>query len=57
VELQLRVQDLLPEAVGDAVLRLLAQHETELLEGAIVTLAANGTRVRVLPLHAGWIES
>lgn len=49
--LQLRVQDLLPDAVGNVVLRVLHQQQLSLEKGAIVTLSDTGTRVRVLPLH------
>lgn len=49
--LQLRLQDLLPDAVGDVVLRVLQQQQSSLTKGAIVTVADSGTRVRVLPLH------
>jgi predicted nuclease of predicted toxin-antitoxin system len=49
--LQLRLQDLLPDSVGDVVLRVLQQQQLSLAKGAIVTVADSGTRVRVLPLH------
>jgi predicted nuclease of predicted toxin-antitoxin system len=49
--LQIRVQDLLPDAIGDVVLRVLNQHEAALRSGAVVTIADNATRVRVLPLR------
>lgn len=48
--LQLRLQNLLPDAVGDIVLRVVRAHGNDLANGAIVTVAASGTRVRVLPL-------
>jgi predicted nuclease of predicted toxin-antitoxin system len=51
--LQLRFQDLLPDAAGDIVLRVLRAHEEVLMKGAIVTVAESGTRVRVLPLDPG----
>jgi predicted nuclease of predicted toxin-antitoxin system len=49
--LQVRLQDLMPDAIGGAVLRVLEQHEGALAKGAIVTLTDSGTRVRVLPLR------
>jgi predicted nuclease of predicted toxin-antitoxin system len=49
--LQLRLQDLLPDSVGDVVLRVLQQQQLSLATGAIVTVADSGTRVRILPLH------
>jgi predicted nuclease of predicted toxin-antitoxin system len=50
--LQIRLQDLLPDAAGAVVLHVLRQHETMLDAGAILTLTDNGTRVRVLPLRS-----
>lgn len=49
--LQVRLQDLLPDAIGDIVLGVLHAHEGSLASGAIVTIADNATRVRVLPLR------
>lgn len=49
--LQLRLQDLMPAAIGNAVLRVLHEHAAALSTGAIVTIAENATRVRVLPLR------
>jgi predicted nuclease of predicted toxin-antitoxin system len=48
--LQVRLQDLLPAAVGPLVVHIIRTYEANLLEGAIVTLAENATRVRILPL-------
>ena len=48
--LQIRLQDLMPVAMGDLVIRVLRAHEVALNAGAIVTVAVNGSRVRVLPL-------
>lgn len=50
--LQIRLQDLLPDAVGDVVLRVLHQHQASLEKGAVVTITDNATRVRVLPLRS-----
>jgi predicted nuclease of predicted toxin-antitoxin system len=49
--LQLRLQDLLPGGAGPVVLQVLREHAERLAAGAILTVAASGTRVRVLPLH------
>jgi predicted nuclease of predicted toxin-antitoxin system len=50
---QLRNQDIMPEAVGHDVLRVLQQHGPALDDGAIVTLDRASARVRVLPLRRG----
>jgi hypothetical protein len=48
--IQARVEDPTPEIIGLLVLQLLKQFQRELLKGAIVTLAANKSKVRVLPI-------
>ena len=48
--LQLRGQDVLPDAVGRDVLRVLRMRTVELEQGAIVTIDKLTARVRVLPL-------
>lgn len=50
--LQVRLQDLLPAAVGPLVVHIIRTYEENLRAGAIVTLAENATRVRILPLGA-----
>ncbi|MCI0361793.1 MAG: DUF5615 family PIN-like protein [Planctomycetaceae bacterium] len=47
--LQMRTQDVLPDAAGAHVLAALAQHESELAAGAIVVIEDSRRRVRVLP--------
>jgi predicted nuclease of predicted toxin-antitoxin system len=47
--IQIRTQDVLPDAAGPQVLAALAQHEAELTAGAIVVIDAARMRVRVLP--------
>jgi predicted nuclease of predicted toxin-antitoxin system len=47
---QARVQDPSPEKIGKLVLQLLKQFEVELLRGAIVTLASDKQKVRILPI-------
>lgn len=54
--IQVRVLDLLPETIGDVLLRLLASHAEALLNGALVTLDESKTRVRVLPLRPARIR-
>ncbi len=48
---QLRAADALPSAVGRPVVDGLRQTRRELLEGALVTIDARRTRVRVLPIR------
>lgn len=48
---QVRAQDVLPEAIGDDVVRVLADHANALESGAIVTIDELGARVRVLPVR------
>lgn len=48
--IQARVQDPSPDAIGLLVVQLLEQFQTPLLEGAIVTLASDKKKVRILPI-------
>ena len=56
---QIRADDLSPEAIGGRVVAALWLLAPELDEGALVTVDANRTRVRVLPLlrRVAWIGS
>jgi len=47
---QARVQDPSPEKIGGLVLKLLKQFEEELIRGAILTLASDKHKVRILPI-------
>jgi predicted nuclease of predicted toxin-antitoxin system len=49
--IQVRAQDVLPEAIGDDVVRVLVDHAPALDAGAIVTIDELGARVRVLPIR------
>jgi len=49
--IQVRTQDVLPEAVGSDVVRVLREHRTALDEGAIVSIDELASRVRVLPIR------
>jgi predicted nuclease of predicted toxin-antitoxin system len=51
--LQIRAQDVLPDALGSGLLRVLREHEDALDQGAIVSLDELTARVRVLPLRRG----
>jgi len=47
--LQVRGQDVLPDAMGAVVLNALRHHEADLTAGALVVVDAVKSRVRVLP--------
>jgi predicted nuclease of predicted toxin-antitoxin system len=47
---QIRVQDPLPDSVGEIVLATLREHDKELQSGALVVLDYRRSRVRVLPI-------
>ena len=49
--IQLRTLDVMPDAVGADVLRVLAQHGSDLEAGAIVSVNRMTSRLRVLPLR------
>lgn len=48
--LQVRAQDVLPEAMADPVLRALRQFEQVLEAGALISVDPGRSRVRVLPI-------
>ncbi len=48
---QIRADNVSPEAIGAQVLAALRQMEVDLQEGALLTVDPSRTRVRVLPLH------
>src|SRR4051812_47494428 len=48
--IQVRSQNVLPEAIGPSVIAVVRQHERELENGALVTVDIARARVRVLPL-------
>lgn len=50
---QVRAEDVSPQAIGPQVLAALRQLSGELESGALVSIDAARTRVRVLPLRAG----
>jgi predicted nuclease of predicted toxin-antitoxin system len=47
---QLRAEDISPEAIGSQVVQALRQMSAQLAEGALLTIDPDRTRVRVLPL-------
>ena len=48
--LQVRGQDVLPDALGEVVAAALNQHKSDLASGALVIVTQSNTRVRVLPI-------
>ena len=48
--IQVRTQNILPEAVGDLVIQSLNQFQEELQEGAIITIDPHRSRARILPI-------
>ena len=49
--IQVRTQDVLPDAVGSDVVRVLRDHSAALDQGAIVSVDELASRVRVLPIR------
>ena len=48
--IQIRGEDVSPQAMGNVLLKALKQFEGQLLEGALISIDAARARVRVLPL-------
>ena len=48
--IQVRTQDVLPSAIGEAVLRAIRSTERHLMTGALVTIEPSRQRVRILPI-------
>ena len=48
--IQVRTQNILPEAIGNLVINALDQFQDELEKGAIITIDPVRARVRILPL-------
>lgn len=48
---QIRSEDLSPDAIGKQIIAALRQMETELANGALLTIDPNRTRLRLLPLQ------
>lgn len=51
--IQIRNQDVRPEAVSEAVVAAIQEHRTALASGAIVTVDMVKSRVRILPIGTG----
>jgi len=50
--IQVRTQNILPEAIGNLVINALRQFQDELEQGAVITLDPVRARVRILPLKS-----
>jgi predicted nuclease of predicted toxin-antitoxin system len=48
--IQLRLDDIRPQNIGEDVLQILKQHEAGLKAGVLVTLRGHKSRLRLLPL-------
>lgn len=48
---QIRSEDLNPDAIGKQIIAALRQMETELADGALLTIDPNHARLRLLPLQ------
>jgi predicted nuclease of predicted toxin-antitoxin system len=51
--LQVRTQDVLPDAIGPAVVRAFREYSEVLEKGAIISLDELASRVRILPIRQG----
>ena len=49
--IQIRTQNVVPEAIGDLVLNAIARFEKELQQGALITIDPYRSRARVLPFR------
>ncbi len=49
--MQVRSQDVMPEAIGADVIEVLRQHEDQLRTGAIITIDEMVSRLRILPIQ------
>lgn len=49
---QIRADDVNPDAIGKQVIAALQQMSTELVDGALLTVDTSRTRVRLLPLQS-----
>jgi len=48
---QVRAQNVLPDAIGEDIVSVLREHSDALAEGAIVTVDEVASRVRILPVR------
>jgi predicted nuclease of predicted toxin-antitoxin system len=50
--IQVRTQNVLPEAIGELVVDSLRRFQNELVKGAIITIDPSRARIRILPLRS-----
>jgi predicted nuclease of predicted toxin-antitoxin system len=55
--IQVRTQNILPEAIGNLVIDSLKQYRSELEKGAIITIEPYRARVRILPFKGFYEKS
>jgi len=48
--IQARAQDISPDSIGESICNIIRQFEAELLNGALITLLPDRTKVRILPI-------
>lgn len=48
---QIRVQDVMPDHLGDTLVQVLQQHEATLAQGALISVDATRSRIHILPLR------
>lgn len=51
--IQLRNQDLLPSRIGNTVISIFRQFQSQLEAGALITVDSSRSRVRILPIISG----
>ncbi len=55
--IQVRTQNILPEAIGSLVVDSLKRFHTELEKGAIITIDPSRARLRILPLRGSEVDA
>lgn len=48
--IQVRTQNVLPDHLGPLVIQIIRNHQQELLQGALIVVHPNQSRIRILPL-------
>ena len=50
--IQVRVKDIMPQALGNLLMAVLREHQSVIESGALLTVTEDRTRVRILPFKA-----